>query len=204
MDKVCTIEGCPRFVLARGWCGYHYSRWRELGSPHAQRKGIEIRPIRIDGDIAHVALTRGRNSVIDASDVHLIEGKNWSYVRGKSGVEYAKSSIGRNGFLALHAKIMQPPPGYVVDHINRDGLDNRRANLRLATASQNAANKIGKRNGSSKYKGVCLAKDNGKWQAMICVMGVKKYLGQFLTEEEAHKVYCEAAKEAFGEYARFS
>jgi hypothetical protein len=88
----------------------------------------------------------------------------------------------------------------MVDHINRNGLDNRRENLRLATCSQNQFNKgaIGR---TSSFKGVSLAKKNNKWQALVCKDKKLKWLGYFLTELEAAQAYDNAAVILHGEFA---
>lgn len=91
------------------------------------------------------------------------------------------------------------PPGMDVDHINRDKLDNRPENLRLATTAQNRAN-IGKqRNNSTGYKGVFL--DKGKFRAKIKSNGTQRFLGSYGTAEAAAAAYDNAALAAFGEYA---
>jgi hypothetical protein len=95
-------------------------------------------------------------------------------------------------------------PCGALDHIDGNRRNNRIENLRLATISQNAANQR-KRNGkSSAFKGVSWHAARGKWSAHIRINGKSKYLGQFDTEEEAHRRYVAAAKWHFGEYARVS
>lgn len=103
----------------------------------------------------------------------------------------------------MHRLLIYVPPGFEVDHINRNGLDNRRANLRTCTKSENAANreKVGG-DTSSKYKGVHRRADSGKWMARIKVNGRRRSLGCFYSEEEAALAYNVAATEEFGEFAR--
>lgn len=87
-----------------------------------------------------------------------------------------------------------------VDHIDNDGLNNRWANLRDATKSQNGANRGASRNNKAGLKGVTFK--NGKFRACIFVDGRQRFLGNFDTAEAAHDAYARAARENFGEYAR--
>jgi hypothetical protein len=88
-----------------------------------------------------------------------------------------------------------------VDHINGDGLDNRRANLRIVTAQQNNWNRRFRRTGRSKYTGVTWDGRRDKWRADIYENRRKIFLGHFAEEEEAARAYDSAAKENRGEYA---
>ena len=97
---------------------------------------------------------------------------------------------------------MRAEKGILVDHINHNGLDNRKANLRFATYSQNAWNrKKPTDSGSSKYKGVRWVKDSKKWRAVICNNNRRTHLGFFNDEKEAAAAYDTAAKKHRGEYA---
>jgi hypothetical protein len=91
--------------------------------------------------------------------------------------------------------------GEEVDHINRNGLDNRRENLRLATRSQNMANKTVYLTNKLGVKGVYLR--NNRYRAQIQVEGRKIMLGTFDTLDEAREAYKQAAVKHFGEFARF-
>jgi len=92
-------------------------------------------------------------------------------------------------------------PERQVDHINGDHADNRISNLRLATGTQNQANKGLQRNNTTGFKGVGYRPDRGFF-AIIKKDRKSHYLGQFNTAEEAHAAYCAAAKRLFGEFAR--
>ncbi len=94
----------------------------------------------------------------------------------------------------LHAKL-------VVDHINRKGLDNRRANLRLATHAQNNMNRCPRRGTSSKYKGIAFDRRVGKYKTDIQVNKKRIHLGYFNSETRAAKAYDDAAKAYHGEFA---
>jgi len=98
----------------------------------------------------------------------------------------------------MHRVIIGVTKGAQVDHINGNGLDNRRVNLRKCTAAQNQHNQSVIR-GVSKFKGVCLR--NGEWIVQISINGERRYLGIFSTEEAAAKAYDQAATKHHGEFA---
>jgi len=100
----------------------------------------------------------------------------------------------------MHREVLNMANYMYVDHINHNGLDNRKANLRLATKSQNAWNSSGRR-GRSGFKGVSFEKKTGLWRASIAYHGEKKYLGNFHDKREAAKAYDRAAKKYHGEFA---
>ena len=88
-----------------------------------------------------------------------------------------------------------------IDHRDGDATNNRWANLRRASRSQNAAKRGRPRNNSSGFKGVSLC-ESGKWRAKIRKGGRCLYLGRFATPQEAHAAYAAAARKLFGEFAR--
>jgi hypothetical protein len=91
-----------------------------------------------------------------------------------------------------------------IDHINGNGLDNRRCNLRSATNSQNQANRRKQKNTSSIYKGVTWNKHAKKWLSQVKFNYEGIYLGLFISEIDAAIAYNAKAKELFGEYARIN
>jgi hypothetical protein len=94
-------------------------------------------------------------------------------------------------------------PPLQLDHVNGNPVDNRFANLRLASASQNSANARRPVTNTSGFKGVHLnPTSTQKWRAKITVNKVQVYLGYFDTKEEAGAAYMRAAQEHFGEFAR--
>lgn len=99
----------------------------------------------------------------------------------------------------MHGKLAQ---GYVVDHINRNKLDNRRVNLRVCTAAQNSYNKSKSKNAIGKYKGVTKnSTKNPTYTASITKDGVKREIKDIPTEEQAARIYDMMAEELFGSYA---
>lgn len=167
-----------------------------------------IRPIRIEGEIAYVTLTRGKVAVIDAADAHLVEGRNWCAQKGTTGGFYAVTNIrqsdGRRAMVWLHRTIMSLPDGVRVDHKDGDGLNCRRENMRPASHGQNVQN-IGRRShNKSGFKGVWLHKQSGRWRAAIRANGTLYDLGLHATPQIAHEVYCSAAERLHGQFRRTS
>lgn len=109
--------------------------------------------------------------------------------------------------ILMHRLIMglgkfRDDPVYV-DHIDGDGLNNRRENLRIVSHPQNLAN-TGGRGGSSEFKGVSWNPEKKRWAAQITVDGQHRVIGRYLTEEQAALAYNLAACEAWGEHARLN
>lgn len=146
-----------------------------------------------------IALTNSKEFVlVDDNDYELLNKHRWYAITIKL-CTYAQRRDG-----SKHVMMHNVITGYkLTDHKNRNGLDNRRENLRDASYSENAANRIKARNCSSIYKGVSQCSKTGNWRAYIN-KGKFKSLGTFKTQEEAAKAYDKAALEAFGEYARLN
>lgn len=101
----------------------------------------------------------------------------------------------------MHREIIKAPMGVKVDHKDGNGLNNQRGNLRLATNSQNGANRGRNRNNKSGYKGVSWDARNGKWRASISINHLSINLGRFTSRRNAAMVYDAAARLHFGEFA---
>jgi hypothetical protein len=162
------------------------------------------RSIRVEGEVAYVPLTRGLEAIIDASDIPLVEGKNWAaLVRGRK--VYAGRSVWNNGTNdcdLMHRTIAGAEPDILVDHIDGNGLNNRRGNLRPASRSQNAMNADAHSDSLSGIKGVHWSKQHGRWKAEICARGKRKHIGLYDTPTEAAAAYRAAAERLHGEFAR--
>jgi hypothetical protein len=163
-----------------------------------------IRPIRIEGDVAYVTLTRGCEAVIDAADVPLVDGFNWCILAPRH-TKYAVRNKREDGILRMHYMhrvIMGVQPGVLIDHISGNGLDNRRSNLRLASISQNAQNMRLPLTNTSGIRGVCWAQARGKWMAQITVNRHYINLGYFDKKEDAAAAYVNASAKYHGEFGR--
>lgn len=148
-----------------------------------------------------IPLTQGVVAIIDDKDIDLIGQHKWyAHKRKGSNVYYAQTNIiekGKRKTLRMHWLIMGVKH---VDHINHNGLDNRRKNLRFCNQSQNTANSRKRMGGkTSEFKGVC--RKGEKYLAQITVDGIRYCLGYFYSEENAALAYDRKAEKAFGEFA---
>lgn len=120
---------------------------------------------------------------------------------------YARADVynkGKRSRVYLHRFVLKANKGDKVDHINGDGLNCTRKNLRFCTVSENAANRRKlQANNTSGYNGVWWGNREQKWLVSIQYRGKKKYIGSFHDKLEAAKAYNEKALELFGKFARF-
>ena len=133
-------------------------------------------------------------AIIDADDSAAVSAYRWEYRNG-----YAMRRARKNGTrqtVSMHRLIAGAESGQLIDHINRNPLDNRKANLRIATPSQNNANQ----DTSRKYKGAYKNAKGTTWSAKLC----GKHLGNFSTELDAAKAYDAAAIQKYGEFAKLN
>ncbi|MFH1370644.1 MAG: AP2 domain-containing protein [Planctomycetota bacterium] len=157
-------------------------------------------------DFRRIYLGDGEWTILDKEDYYRLNHYKW-FLTGRLHKFYAARTIkdgGRTIITRMHRDIMNPPPKLLVDHRNCDGLDNRRENLRLATKSQNAYNSRKRNNTSSRYIGVHLRKNNGRWEAQIRHHEKRMWLGSFKNEIDAARAYDEAAKKYHGKFARLN
>jgi hypothetical protein len=166
-----------------------------------------IRPIRIDGNLAYVPLTKGYEAIIDASDVALVSQWLWYAQISKRTVYAIADNFDENGrrqTLRMHRLVTAPPADMQIDHINGDGLDNRRANLRVVTLAENSRNQRLAKNSTSGFKGVTWHKCKSKWIARIVLNRKTIHLGYFSTPEAAYEAYSKASIELHGQYGRLA
>lgn len=148
------------------------------------------------GDSARVHLGKSFWMTIDAADLgRSLSVPSWRWSESAREV----SRVSANRTIIFTRWLLAPADGVWVDHRNGDKLDNRRSNLRLATAAENAGNSVKKR-GSSRFKGVYA--HGLMWCAQVKRPGhSNKHLGSWAIEEDAARAYDDAARAAFGEFA---
>ncbi len=152
-------------------------------------------------DAIIVPIKDGFHVLVDAEDEKLLQGHRWRPSFGY-GTLYAVNAFG----LPMHRLILGAKKGEVVDHIDGNGLNNTRRNIRICTNQQNAFNMRAAAKGSSQYKGVYCPKErrSKKYRAQIQVNGRKRLLGSFDCEIEAARAYDAAALEVYGPFARLN
>jgi HNH endonuclease/AP2 domain len=183
-------------------------RGRECNGLNTHTEG-HARPRIENKAMMEINLTHGYVSLIDDEDYPLISRSRWFLKIKKKKFFYARTATRVNGktvHVDMHRLLMNPLPGVLVDHINGNGLDNQRCNLRLATNAQNQQNRFARHGGSSRFKGVNFdpSRPNKPWRSQIYCNGVKHYLGRFNTEEEAALVYDATAQRLFGAFCNLN
>ena len=153
-----------------------------------------------------ISLTQGYIALIDDEDYEIVAQYKW-YPRKHGKTCYAitniKNDFGKYKTVNLHHLIFGKKDGQIIDHINGDGLDNRKENLRFCSQSENCNNRHNTW-GKSKYKGVHWHPINNKWVARIQVKKKRLHLGCYVSEKEAALAYNKAAIKYFGEFARLN
>jgi hypothetical protein len=167
------------------------------------------RKIRYGYEFRMIRMSQPRYAKVDPADYERLRKYEW-FAAGKrrnNSSFYAQGYVtdkktGKEKLVFMHREILKVPKGMLVDHINHDGMNNRSANLRKATHSQNMCNRKKRSDSStSKYKGVCWHKGKRKWEATIGFKGRNIHLGRFKSEKAAAKAYDAAARKYHGEFA---
>ena len=154
-----------------------------------------------------IALTQNKFALVDDDNYDWLNRRRWYAHHGQGDVFYAIRHTprinGKRETVWMHRLIL----GLVardeqVDHRDRNGINNQRANLRICTRSQNNQNGRKRKGSHSQYKGVYWHRRNRRWCAQIGINGRIIYLGSFHSEREAALAYNEAALKCFREFAR--
>lgn len=143
-----------------------------------------------------IELTQGRIALVDDNDFEYLNQFTWQ-LQPNRNTFYAVGYIDHKT-VKMHRIIMSVPSDLQIDHIDHNGLNNQKNNLRICTRQQNSMNRIPNK---SKYKGVYFRKDRNKWNVLISVDGILKNMGYYSSEIEAARTYDTFAKEYYGEYA---
>jgi hypothetical protein len=149
-----------------------------------------------------IPLVNGRGfALVDDADVPLVSGRRW-YLLDAGHTKYAFTVVYRPKQQQRNIYMQCLIMGQIgIDHIDHNGLNNQRSNLRVATSRQNHANQR-KTHGASQFKGVYWHRERGLWMARVGMPGRRqRFLGRFASEEDAARAYDAAALEEYGEFA---
>lgn len=219
--RLAVIEEAPRnargdrMMLCQCECGKQtVSALGKLRSGHTKSCGcwrweINLTAVTRSEIPLYGEVAAGRVALIDEEDFELVAPHRWNCQEPRKNGRvvagpYATTSLSRRDHggkaptLLMHVLIMGQP---YIDHVDGNGLNNRRSNLRPATPVQQAANRRMKQTGLSQYKGVALVKASGRWLAHIYRGGTQRHLGVFASELSAAYAYDLAAREVDGEFA---
>lgn len=182
------------------YCKKHYLQLFSIGSPTKVCKYDKNEFIIYDNH-AEIILYNNRGeecarTIIDTDDVEKCKNYRWGY-----DGRYAISGYKENEIIYLHKYVMNVFDERMVDHIDKKPLDNRKSNLRIATAQQNSINRSIQSNNTSGVTGVTWDKERGKWKSFLKLNGKSKQLGRFDDFDKAVEIRLKAEMKYFKEYS---
>lgn len=184
-SDICIIPGCNNPHHCNGLCNKHDTQMRRRGYI-LERTIKDLNEIVVKEDFAEIILydkecNEVSRAIIDKEDIDLVKDIKWYLYKCTRG-QYVRT----NGPIhKLHNLIMKPEKDQVVIHINKNGLDNRKQNLKVVSQTEKQQNNKLSSNNTSGHKGVWFCKDRNKWQAQITINNKQKNLGRYNTFEEA-------------------
>ena len=203
--RICQVEGCEAPVIrytALGICGKHYQRMVKHPDIDldSSRSIYDPNEFIIEDDVARIVLYDAKGNkcgeaIIDKEDLHLVKGYKWRMIK-KVNSNYCTTGIDS---LPLQQVVMFV--NSKIDHIDRDGLNNRRCNLRKCTHQQNSFNQGPSRNNTSGVKGVYWDKAKLAWIPKIQKDNKHYIIGSFNNIKEATIAYNKVAQKMHGEFA---
>lgn len=154
----------------------------------------------------YIELTRNKRAIVSNEDFAKLSEHKWC-TRESGGIFYAVRNSkkidkrGKRGMIHMHKEILKPKLG-TIDHIDGDGLNNQRSNLRIATLSQNQYNRKININNKSGFKGISYFERDKKWRAVISANKKYIHIGLFTSKVAAHKAYKEASIKYHGDFRK--
>lgn len=192
--------GRPVCVRADGTCRNWVTKTERRRRARMREEDLPEPP---DEQVRYIPLTRGRFAIVDAADYETLSKHRWYWQASRNGSGYAGRGGGGTPRVLMHRQIAGPPKGMVVDHIDGNGLNNRRSNLRVCTTRQNLLNRGPSRERREKghFKGVYFRPGSSRPHVAIRYRGKYVHVGTFATAAEAARAYDRKALELFGEFA---
>ena len=154
-----------------------------------------------------IAMIHGKFALVNDADYEELNAFIWHAIKGHTTLYVCRSGTvnGKYTTIYLHAQILGIiGRGIHVDHIDHDGLNNQRYNLRISDNWRNNRNRKSVTGSTSRFVGVCRTQDDKAWCAYIQINGMPTYLGRFQSEIEAAAIRDEAAKKHYGEFAHLN
>ncbi len=189
-----------------------YNLLKPSGGKSGSRPNCVATPVGFflgDVPMKRIPLSQGQFAIVDDKDYDRLNRHRWYARKASYGGFFAVTTITLNKIavkMYMHREIMGLAKGdrRVIDHLDHNTLDNRRANLRICTQAQNLCNRGPDAHTSSQYKGVSWNKECKKWDVRISVQGKQICFGLFEDETYAARVYNTAAQKYHGKYARLN
>ena len=193
--KQCSVDGCSNKHHAKGYCNKHYRQYKKNGE--VSRTKYDPNEIILYDDYAEIVIYNKdceevARALIDIDDIDKVIDYKWVLSHG-----YA-FNVKNN--IRLHRLVMDYSDNKVVDHINRNPLDNRKENLRVCTQQQNSMNRTTQSNNTSGTVGVYWAKSRNRWCAQIMLNKKNIFLGYYEDMNDAIQARKQAEIDYFGEY----
>lgn len=201
MKEKCSATWCDRKSYAKQYCQKHYMQMRRHGRPHRTR--FDPNEFVNDGNVCRISLydkngnLTGR-ALIDIEDVEKCKKYKWR----RRGARYVVASLSKSKNLYLHHLIFSE--NCMIDHRSGNTMDNRKANLRKCTHSENLRNTGKQKRNKSGYKGVSWNTQHGKWVAQIACSKQHYYLGEFDDRISAAEAYNKAAIKLHGKFVKLN
>ena len=200
MAASCTVDCCDNLTHSGGLCWKHWYRKKK----GLLRTRYDKNKTQIIGDICFMGIEDKYGkikhcTIFDVEDMGKVCDIKWSSTNTTQGSHYVRSQRKK---LQLHRLILGVPPMVVVDHINRNPLDNRKNNLRICLSeNQNHWNTATNRDNLNGFKGVWYRKNRDRYVARIICNGVSHWIGSYKSKEDAALAYNESALRYQGEFA---
>lgn len=151
-----------------------------------------------------IPLTKNQHAIVDDEDYAFLAQWKWCYQSAPNGRGYAVRREGKRSIL-MHRDLMKPPTGLTVDHINGNGLDCRKCNMRIATHAENMRNRQKQSEGfTSQYRGVYWEANKQRWRACVWLNKKRFCAGYHQSEEAAAKARDAKAVELHREFANLN
>lgn len=149
-----------------------------------------------------IPLTKGQFTIVDDEDYEFLSQWDWFAHAGRNSY-YAYRGVGESHVIMHRVILNVTDKDLVVDHIDGDGLNNQKSNLRTCTKNENTRNSVKRKDNTSGYKGVSWHKQSRKWVVNI-QHNNQCWSKSFSNIIEAARAYDEKARELFGEFARLN